>query len=87
MRSNCNSLGAELLKRSVTLGVWSGKDDCFLLDEDGISERLRLETVVEAETVKVQLLEDADINIVEDQIWLEEMETGNKNRIKQQLIT
>ena len=69
------------------MGVWSGKDDCFLLDEDGISERLRLETVVEAETVKAQLSEDTEINIFEDRIWQEEMETGNKNRIEQQLIT
>jgi hypothetical protein len=44
MRSKCDILGAELLKKSVTLGAWSGKDNCYLLDEDGISERLRLET-------------------------------------------
>ena len=78
MRSNCDALGAELLKRSVTLGVWSGKDDCFLLDEDGISERLRLEAVVEAATVKVQLSEDTEISIFEDQIWQEEMKTGKQ---------
>jgi len=73
MRSKCDLLGAELLKEPVTLGVWSAEDDCFLLDEDGISERLRLETVVEAaiqaETGKGQVSDDGEVDIFEDQIW------------------
>ncbi|GAB7332432.1 hypothetical protein MBLNU13_g04237t1 [Cladosporium sp. NU13] len=73
VRSKCDVLGAELLKEPVTLGVWSAEDDCFLLDEDVTSERLKLETVVEvaiqAETVKDQVSNDGEVDIFEDQIW------------------
>jgi len=72
VRSKCDALGAERLKEPVTLGVWSAENDCFLLEEDGISERLRLETVVEAaiqaETGKGQLSDDGVVDISEDQI-------------------
>jgi hypothetical protein len=73
MRSKCDLLGAELLKKPVTLGVWSAKDGCFQLDDDGISERLRLETVIEAaiqaETGKGQVSDDREVDMFEDQIW------------------
>jgi hypothetical protein len=87
MRSKCDALGAELLKQPVTLDVWSGKDNCYLLDEDGISERLRLETLVEAATkvhVKDQSSGDAEINISEEPIWQEEVDFEVKNGIEWQ---
>jgi hypothetical protein len=83
MRLKCNALDAELLKRPVTLGVWIGKGNCYLLDEDGISERLRLESLVEA-AIQAERLEehssgDAEINISEDPIWQEEVNVGVKH--------
>ena len=65
------------------MGVWSGKDNCYLLDEDGISERLRLESLVEAAiqgNVKDQFSGDADIDIFEDSIWQEEVDVEVKHR-------
>jgi hypothetical protein len=69
------------------LDVWSGKDNCYLLDEDGISESLRLETLVEAATkvhVKDQSSGDAEINISEEPIWQEEVDFEVKNGIEWQ---
>jgi hypothetical protein len=83
MRLKCNALDDELLKRPITLGVWIGKDNCYLLDEDGISERLRLESLVEAAiqgNVKDQFSGDADIDIFEDSIWQEEVDVEVKHR-------
>lgn len=72
VRSKCDVLGAELLKEPVTLGVWIADDECFLLDGDGISERLGLEIVIEAaiqaETGKGQVSDDGEVDIFEDQI-------------------
>jgi hypothetical protein len=55
MRSKCDVLGAELLIQPATLGTWSVKDRCFLLDDDRINERLRMETLVEAATEAVMV--------------------------------
>jgi len=65
-------LGAENLKHAVTLRTCVD-DDCFLLDVNMISKRLRMETVVDVATQAVSmedhLSENAEINLSEDQIW------------------
>lgn len=88
LRSKCDVLGAGILKHPVTLGTWSVDDDCFLLDDDGISKRLRMETVVESATqavsAKDHVSENLEIDISEDHIWQQEVDTEVSNKVKQQ---
>jgi len=76
MRLECDVLGAGLLKKPATLGTWSVNDCCFLLDDDGVNERLRMETLVEAAsavTVKDEPSRNAEFDAPDDQIWHQEV--------------
>jgi hypothetical protein len=75
-RSSCDVLGVGLLKQPATLGIWSVKDGSFLLDEAKVSERLRMETMIEAATqattAKDESYGSAEIAVFEGQIWNQE---------------
>jgi hypothetical protein len=86
MRLKCHALGAELLKKPITLGTWIAKGGYYELDEDRIRERLSMETVVEAATQassrKDQSSADWEIDISEDQIWQGQVEIEVKDSIE-----
>ena len=61
------------MPHQATLGRGSAENSYFLLDYNGVSERLRMEALVETcphdVAVKDQSIQNAEINVSEDQDW------------------